>query len=153
MNITRNDYFKLVGILALAAHHRDVLEGLARAAGEITREKTDGHTVDCIWGQDNSADELLDLLGILVIDDADTLISRQSYLRTADQRPPAGVVVAAVGINEDGSKRQFNAKYAPDQGRWYDANAPLSGRFFLDPDVPLWAPLPALPEQEEEKAD
>jgi len=62
--LTYDDYLRLTGLLVLAADHRRMLESIEQSALSITGEEKDGHTSDCIWGQDYSPEHLLELLSI-----------------------------------------------------------------------------------------
>lgn len=151
MKITRNDYFKLVGILALAAHHRDILEGLVRSACEITQEEADGHTTDCIWGQDYSPDELLDLLHIEVVEELPSIPApARNYIRVGTGRkPPLGTPLAALRTADRGETPIVVVCVSQELPfEWLDANTnqPVT-------DVSHWALLPKLPESEEGNAD
>jgi hypothetical protein len=62
--ITYDDYLRLIGLLTLAADHRRMLDAIEHSALRITGEEPNGHTSDCVWGQDYSAQRLLELLDI-----------------------------------------------------------------------------------------
>lgn len=69
--ISREDYYKLHGLLALAQQHNRALDAIARAAGEITGEEDDGYgyfgcTSDEVNEPSPSADSLLRKLNISV---------------------------------------------------------------------------------------
>jgi hypothetical protein len=67
--ISYDDYLRLVGLLALAADHRRMLEAIERSACTITGDEPaeGGHTGDAIWGgSDHTPARLLELLGIAV---------------------------------------------------------------------------------------
>lgn len=75
--ITESDRLKLIGLLALAAHHNRAIEDIRRALYEITAEEPDGHTSDTLYSVGTSfgqgpkdpadaADDLLKLLKITV---------------------------------------------------------------------------------------
>ena len=62
--ISREDYYKLIGLLALATEHNRALGVIEGAAYEITKETQEyGHTSDAV-AQSYTADELLRKLGI-----------------------------------------------------------------------------------------
>ena len=66
--ISREDYYKLIGLLALATEHNRALGVIEGAAYEITKETQEyGHTSDAV-AQSYTADELLRKLGIEVAD-------------------------------------------------------------------------------------
>lgn len=72
--ISRNEFYQLAGLLALAERHEKALKDLERAALAIVQEvdhKGDvidvwggGHTGDSIYGGANTAEGLLKVLGI-----------------------------------------------------------------------------------------
>lgn len=67
--ITRGQYYQLIGLRAVADHLEAQLKHIAEAARSITREKDEiGHTNDFIYGGGRELNELLDLLRIKVID-------------------------------------------------------------------------------------
>lgn len=69
--ISREDYYKLIGLLTLAAEHNRALDVIRRAAVEITKERGDpelGYTADATIGAPCTADDLLGRLGIEVAD-------------------------------------------------------------------------------------
>ena len=64
--LSREDYYKLTGLLTLAAEHNRALVVIERAARKITKEDDDmGHTSDAIF-QGYAVDVLLEKLGIEV---------------------------------------------------------------------------------------
>ena len=65
MKLKKTDYYKVVGLLALADGHRRAMEDITKALVEITGEKADpsgsdyyGHVSDAVWSG-YSADEML----------------------------------------------------------------------------------------------
>lgn len=64
-SISREDFYKLNGLLALAKNHNAALEAIKRAACEITGESAEdyGHTTDAIY-EGYSAEELLRKVGM-----------------------------------------------------------------------------------------
>jgi hypothetical protein len=66
--ITRGQYYQLIGLRAVADHHEAQLKHIVRAAYSITGEwDTIGHTNDFVYGS-RELDELLKLLEIEVVD-------------------------------------------------------------------------------------
>lgn len=69
--ITREDFYKLTGLLVLAKEHQQALDTIIRAAAQLVGEKEEGggyyltHTGDTI-SEGHSAMELLDKLGVKV---------------------------------------------------------------------------------------
>lgn len=64
-SISREDFYKLNGLLALAKNHNAALETIRRAACEITGESPEdyGHTADAIY-EGHPADDLLRKVGV-----------------------------------------------------------------------------------------
>lgn len=67
--ITRGQYYQLIGLRTVTDHLEAQLKHIAKAARSITGEEDEiGHTNDFIYGGGRELDELLDLLRIEVID-------------------------------------------------------------------------------------
>jgi hypothetical protein len=70
--ISHNDYLRLLGLLKLAEDHCKALEDIERSAIALLGDEKGGHTGDTVWGGiKRTADELLKLLGIDVIEEQD----------------------------------------------------------------------------------
>lgn len=66
--ISKNEYHRLVGLMALAERHNKTLVELEAAAREITGEVDDmGHTSDAIYGN-TSVDELMKRVDLRILD-------------------------------------------------------------------------------------
>jgi hypothetical protein len=65
--IPRSDYYKLVGLLTIAAQHEAALKEIEKATLSITGDEENGHTSDAVYGS-RTVDELLKLLKITVVD-------------------------------------------------------------------------------------
>lgn len=69
--ISREDFYKLEGLLALSKQHNFAMDAIQKAAGDITGEEGDcgyyGCTTDAIWNGE-SAEQLLNKLEIEVVD-------------------------------------------------------------------------------------
>jgi hypothetical protein len=64
--ISKSDYFKLIGLLALANGHNERLREINTAVRSITEEEDEyGHSSDAVYS-DYSADQLLKKLDLTV---------------------------------------------------------------------------------------
>jgi hypothetical protein len=66
--ISKNEYYELMGLLSLAVTYNEKLLDLAEACRHITQEEDEfGHSSDAVYS-DYSADDLLERLHIVVED-------------------------------------------------------------------------------------
>lgn len=72
MQINRNQYFQVIGLLSLARHHKkfcDECEEALRRIVEPDAKEYSGHSGDAIWSE-YEADELLQRCKITVVEEA-----------------------------------------------------------------------------------
>lgn len=61
--IKKTDYLKVIGLLELAKGHYKSMVDIEKALCELLGQEQNGHVSDAIWGENYTADQLIEKTG------------------------------------------------------------------------------------------